>query len=856
MTSSPKSEASSYDERRNSFVSEDLDDEPKETSPSQGQMEEKLPTEVGGQVVTSNDTLPSSSATASESETVDLDPHTASPTSPREVTSNRRSSLNSGDNQEHVRDPSPNDSSSSSLLATPHQPISDHFEPHESRESKRDLADDGDGFHQLPIAEEKTLSIGRPPVISATGIMDDDEICPLDTKTSATSPKRTTLLEPKSPSANVIDVQPTSPSSSPLRNKLSLIPSAIGYAAGLLPVGKTTWTTNADALSSPKSPSLADSEIKSELLGPHYEGATRLSAKSDLSSLHSATAPPVNIKDEATVPPPGTSWRSLTSLLGRGPAAPVHETASNTKPGISTHAENGHHHDTETPSTSFLLHHITSPSATADRRRSLELGGPQQLREGFERVKAEMVGAAKELRDKDAQRKRDSGIIGPDALSPLSETSELGGDPEYANGSLAPNACDGVDSVDWREFDIQSIEGFADLCAEFWGAVMSDYEEVARTRPKDLSRAIQQGIPAVVRGTIWQLMSSSKSIALEATYSALLKLTSPHEKAIQKDLARTFPQHAYFKGTAGGQESLFNVVKAYSIYDQDVGYTQGLAFIVAALLLNMPEEEAFCVFIRLMYSYDLRSHFLPDMPGLQLRMYQFDRLLEELLPALHLHMVRAGVKSSMYASQWFMTMFSYRFPLCLVYRIFDIVFAEGVEAIFRFSMALMRKNEDELLKLDFEGILKFMSDTIFECYKNTQEPDEEIDPPADSQWMTNDFVYDAYAVQITPFMLDSFANEWEGQLKVQNAHALELDTLRNANRNLSNQVKQLESAVATMNAEHVQIVKELVQSRIERESVEAELVRYKLMYADLAHEQQNAMSRQSRMSSVASQHAR
>jgi hypothetical protein len=103
------------------------------------------------------------------------------------------------------------------------------------------------------------------------------------------------------------------------------------------------------------------------------------------------------------------------------------------------------------------------------------------------------------------------------------------------------------------------------------------------------------------------------------------------------------------------------VVLISSRYDQDVGYTQGLAFIVAALLLNMPEEEAFCVLIRLMYSYDLRSHFLPDMPGLQLRMYQFDRLLEELLPALHLHLVRAGVKSSMYASQWFMTMFSYRY---------------------------------------------------------------------------------------------------------------------------------------------------------------------------------------------------
>ncbi len=37
-------------------------------------------------------------------------------------------------------------------------------------------------------------------------------------------------------------------------------------------------------------------------------------------------------------------------------------------------------------------------------------------------------------------------------------------------------------------------------------------------------------------------------------------------------------------------------------YDPEVGYTQGLAFIVAALLLNMPDEEAFCVLVRLMES--------------------------------------------------------------------------------------------------------------------------------------------------------------------------------------------------------------------------------------------------------------
>lgn len=76
---------------------------------------------------------------------------------------------------------------------------------------------------------------------------------------------------------------------------------------------------------------------------------------------------------------------------------------------------------------------------------------------------------------------------------------------------------------------------------------------------------------------------------------------------------------------------------------------------------QMPDEEAFCVLVRLMESYNLRSHYLADMPGLQLRLFQFDHLLEETLPLIHTHLVRNGVKSSMYASQWFMTLFSYRF---------------------------------------------------------------------------------------------------------------------------------------------------------------------------------------------------
>ena len=131
----------------------------------------------------------------------------------------------------------------------------------------------------------------------------------------------------------------------------------------------------------------------------------------------------------------------------------------------------------------------------------------------------------------------------------------------------------------------------------------------------------------------------------------------------------------------------------------------------------MPDEEAFCVLVKLMKQYNLRSHFLPGMDGLQLRLFQFDRLVEEMLPRVHSHLLAQGINSSMYASQWFMTLFAYKFPLSLVFRIYDTIFTEGIEAIFRFSIALLKKNEKRIIELDFEPLLEFLKSGLFESYQ-------------------------------------------------------------------------------------------------------------------------------------------
>uniref|UniRef100_A0A673JMB7 Ecotropic viral integration site 5b n=1 Tax=Sinocyclocheilus rhinocerous TaxID=307959 RepID=A0A673JMB7_9TELE len=245
-----------------------------------------------------------------------------------------------------------------------------------------------------------------------------------------------------------------------------------------------------------------------------------------------------------------------------------------------------------------------------------------------------------------------------------------------------------------------------------WGRTVNEWEDVRKKKEKQLKDLVRKGIPHHFRAIVWQLLCSAQNLAIKEQYSELLKMTSPCEKLIRRDIARTYPEHEFFKEDSLGQEVLFNVMKAYSLVDREVGYCQGSAFIVGLLLMQMPEEEAFCVFVKLMQDYRLRELFKPSMAELGLCMYQFECMIQEQLPELHVHFQAQSFHTSMYASSWFLTIFLTSFPLPVATRIFDIFMCEGLEIVFRVGMAILQMNQAELMQLDMEGMLQHFQKVI------------------------------------------------------------------------------------------------------------------------------------------------
>jgi cell division protein FtsB len=347
---------------------------------------------------------------------------------------------------------------------------------------------------------------------------------------------------------------------------------------------------------------------------------------------------------------------------------------------------------------------------------------------------------------------------------------------------------------------IKNKEKDTDLDWDFWGKVMVDYEGVARKQTSLLTKKIRQGIPDSLRGTLWQLISKSKNQELEKTYAELLKENTTYEKIIRRDISRTFPDHDFFKDSEGqGQESLFNVMKVYSLYDKDLGYCQGLSFIVGPLLLNMPDEEAFCVLVRLMEGYDMRGLYTPNMEGLQLRLYQFDQLLNDILPKVSRHLEHEGIGSTMYASQWFMTLFAYKFPLELVFRILDVLFAEGYEFIFRIAFALLKKNQDFILEFEFDALLDFLKNGLFDIY------DDDI----------SELIKDASDIRISKRRLDKLANHFIQMTKEFDDNNQKMEFLKKENKELTTEIQKLHLAVESLTNENATLKNEIEDYRFE-----------------------------------------
>ncbi|XP_044288524.1 ecotropic viral integration site 5 protein homolog isoform X2 [Varanus komodoensis] len=329
-----------------------------------------------------------------------------------------------------------------------------------------------------------------------------------------------------------------------------------------------------------------------------------------------------------------------------------------------------------------------------------------------------------------------------------------------------------------------------------WGRIVNEWEDVRKKKEKQVKELVRKGIPHHFRAIVWQLLCSAQNMPIKDQYSELLKMTSPCEKLIRRDIARTYPEHDFFKEKDSlGQEVLFNVMK-------------------------MPEEEAFCVFVKLMQDYRLRELFKPSMAELGLCMYQFECMIQEQLPELYLHFQAQSFHTSMYASSWFLTIFLTSFPLPIATRIFDIFMSEGLEIVFRVGVALLQMNQAELMQLDMEGMLQHFQKVV--PHQFDSGPDKLIQA--------------AYQVKYNAKKMKKLEKEYTTIKTKEMEEQVEIKRLRTENRLLKQRIETLEKESASL-------ADRLIQGQVTRAQEAEENYLIKRELATLKQQSDEAMTK-------------
>lgn len=243
-----------------------------------------------------------------------------------------------------------------------------------------------------------------------------------------------------------------------------------------------------------------------------------------------------------------------------------------------------------------------------------------------------------------------------------------------------------------------------------WSKLLSQ----TNPRRKDVHKALIQGVHPGRRAEVWQFLinqyrarqgegqgeETGFCVSSRVSCQKLCEEETEYEAAISADIGRTFPSHPYFSSRLKkGQQALYNILYAYAVLDPETGYCQGLSFVAGMFLMHTKDEEsAFQMLCDFMILYNYRTLYSSDLSMLQVRLYQFSRLLQDVIPSLSYHLNQHDITPFFYAGPWFLTLFASQYPIAFVARVLDLFFYEGPDTVFKVSLALLNSHQDTLLQ--------------------------------------------------------------------------------------------------------------------------------------------------------------
>lgn len=277
-----------------------------------------------------------------------------------------------------------------------------------------------------------------------------------------------------------------------------------------------------------------------------------------------------------------------------------------------------------------------------------------------------------------------------------------------------------VDESNQNNIKLPEIEKKVTLYVES-GIKESDAERslsfYAKGNPKVFYKRLVKGPSPRYRWIAWKIALKVLVIEVPGLYEGYKKKMQTTEwlTTIVKDLDRTFPTHPLFgeyRFNKKGQESLASILAVYALYNPNVGYCQGMNFMVGFLMIlsGYREEEVFWMFVALtkyktandqIQMNGIEGFYMDGFPGLLVIMRLFKEAMAICVPEIKNHLDDVGFPDELWLLKWISTLFLYSLPMSTCIRLWDYLFEDGTSGIIKVGIVILKGIKNEILEGDF-----------------------------------------------------------------------------------------------------------------------------------------------------------
>ena len=192
-----------------------------------------------------------------------------------------------------------------------------------------------------------------------------------------------------------------------------------------------------------------------------------------------------------------------------------------------------------------------------------------------------------------------------------------------------------------------------------------------------------------------------------------------YDKEIDKDLLRTLPNDSSFQRGSSRYQKLFNILKAYSNYNDEIGYAQGMNFIVAKLIKFFDNEKDSFIYLDSLFNKLNMVEVIGIKNNLEKKMKIVHFLLKTLCPDILFFLEKKKINHEIFTAKWYITLFSKNFKFDnILMAIWNFAIIFGWKFIFLFSISVIVSFKDKYINLDLYDFTQYMKNIfVFEHFQ-------------------------------------------------------------------------------------------------------------------------------------------